>query len=128
MGNEAVTHMVRTETTLRTKVSVRVAGRSGAEEDVVRRGALIEVDGVRPGVRYGALETMGEALIELHGQTVVVAETRIIDLCDLPVFGIDASAIRGGGVRSDVSARRILNRVGDGCAQGADTESAATIE
>src|SRR5690349_4908459 len=88
---EAVAHIVGSGTLVGTEVTVREAGRSGAEEDVVGRGALIQVDGMGPGVGDLALETVAEALVELYGQAVIIAQSRILELRDLAVFRIDAS-------------------------------------
>src|SRR5690242_4477489 len=127
-GHEPVTCVVGCGPFLGTKISVRVAGGSGAEEDVIRRTALIEVDSVRPGVGYRGLEVVGEALIELHSQAIVIAEAGVIELRDLPVSRIDTSAISGSGVRPHGCTRCILNGVSDRSAQRPDIEVTDAIQ
>src|SRR5260370_8162787 len=109
MGQESVRDMGGGGSALRTKVPVRVAGWRGAEEDVICGRPLIEVDGVRPGVRYRALEAVGKALIKLHCQTVVVAEARIVDLSDLTVFRTGAGAVVASRVGAPSTVPQLLH-------------------
>ena len=73
--------------------------------------ALAIVDLVGPGVRGQRLEPVAEALVHLHGQTVVIAVDAVFGIGDGAVAGIGTLA---GHDRHGVRARRAAARTVDG--------------
>src|ERR1035441_4661613 len=74
------------------------------------------VDGVRPGVIHLSLESVGEALVELNGESVVPGLTAVFHLKDLAVPGVRPEPVgedkQRGGVSANFVARRVVNDIG----------------
>ena len=48
------------------EIAIFITGRTGAEKDVVAGAALVQVDGMGPGVRNQSLKSMAEAFVDLN--------------------------------------------------------------
>ena len=107
-------------------IAVRQSARTVAEEDVIRAAALIEVDGVRPGICQRTLPTPREPLTELHDQSVVVAVAAGLHAVHAPprrVHAVD-QAVAGSDVLAHRLALRVVDLVSHGRPRTPDVEVA----
>src|SRR5687767_2688091 len=91
-------------------VAIPERPRAVAEENVVSAAALVEIDGVRPGIGNESFKPMGKPLFQLHHQRIVIAVAARFYQVDAPPSRIDAvrQAVAGDQIFADLAVLRIV--------------------
>src|SRR5205823_14918105 len=124
----AMADMIGWRTFFSTEIAVFVARRARVVEDIGVSRRLVEVDGVRPGVRHRRLKSAAVPLIHLNGQSVVITQPGIFELVDTAVPGIDSCTISGSRIRSGYIPGAVQNRIRDGRPERSNVQVSDSVQ